>query len=58
MDDNPVRIALTDEYTLNGEKIPPIFCKENRAIWVEVRRFLIWLCRKIGEYYDLDHVNI
>jgi hypothetical protein len=49
---------VKEHYTVQGQKIPPLFAPENRIFWVEVRRFMIWLCRKIGEYYDLDNTKI
>jgi hypothetical protein len=55
---NPIISEQKEEYTALGQKVPPIFCAENRFFWVEVRRFMIWLCRKIGEYYGLDNTKI
>ena len=47
-----------EEYTVFGQKIPPIFCQDNRPFWLEIRRLLIWLLRKLKEYYGLPEITI
>ena len=47
-----------EHFTKNGESIPPIMCPDNKPIWTEVRRLMIWILRLLKRCYGYPTIEI